>query len=286
MQRGMPRDEEDGVISGERNLRKFGARTQPSRVGDARDAAAQRKLRARRRRRRAGRVAGRVGRRPPRAANEARIASARRRRLGTRGGGEHAAIRRRGVRARLLRRRDRGPAGPFGGVGVYGRKARFAFTRGGARRRPRPRRGVWSRERGVVLAARMRRRPGGRDPARGRVWAEWWGNALHAAAERGHAFVLEALLEHARPAALLARDANGRTPVEAAARWGHADALRVFLRTNSGSNSSVQTPRSTNPDPTNPTNPTNLCAVAVRWGTRTPSARSSSAAEGTRRARR
>ena len=94
------------------------------------------------------------------------------------------------------------------------------------------------------------------------------GNALHAAAERGHASVLEALLEHARPAALLARDANGRTPVEAAARWGHADALRVFLRTNSGSNSSsVQTPTTTNPtNPTNPTDPTNLCAVAVRWG--------------------
>ena len=96
------------------------------------------------------------------------------------------------------------------------------------------------------------------------------GNALHAAAERGHADVLEALLEHIRRvpespeshAALVARDANGRTPAEAAARWGHADALRVFLQTvHSGSNGdAVQTEESTR------TNFANLCAIAVRWG--------------------
>ena len=71
-----------------------------------------------------------------------------------------------------------------------------------------------------------RRDPEGKGPG---------GNALHAAAERGHSAVLEALLENAEPSSLMVTDAYGRTPVEAAARWGHADAVRVCLRVSPGS---------------------------------------------------
>jgi hypothetical protein len=87
-----------------------------------------------------------------------------------------------------------------------------------------------------------RRDPEGKGPG---------GNALHAAAERGHSAVLETLLENAEASSLMVTDAYGRTAVEAAARWGHADAIRVCLRVSPGSLE---------------INPTNLCLLAVRWG--------------------
>ena len=121
---------------------------------------------------------------------------------------------------------------------------------------------VRAAEFGHASAAAYLLRECGADPGTIRRGGGDGGNALHAAAERGHSDVLETLLENIRgPDALLAEDANGRTPAEAAARWGHADALRVFLQTHrSSSNLAVQTPS------TNLTNLTNLCAVAVRWG--------------------
>jgi ankyrin repeat protein len=107
-----------------------------------------------------------------------------------------------------------------------------------------------------------RRDPEGKGPG---------GNALHAAAERGHSAVLEALLENAEPSSLMVTDAYGRTPVEAAARWGHADAIRVCLRVSPGSAE---------------INPTNLCLLAVRWGHEDALRASSSAPGQTARARR
>jgi hypothetical protein len=88
-----------------------------------------------------------------------------------------------------------------------------------------------------------RRDPEGKGPG---------GNALHAAAERGHSAVLEALLENAEASSLMVTDAYGRTR---GGGGGEVGARRRHPRVSPGVSGLVWM-----------INPTNLCLLAVRWG--------------------
>ena len=95
------------------------------------------------------------------------------------------------------------------------------------------------------------------------------GTALHSAAERGHTAVVEALCfcerywspGQGRPRwwgagwlreALAAKDADGRTPLEAATRWGHANVVRTLIKAD--------------PDGVSAEKAAALLTLATRWG--------------------